>query len=88
MFVMIEVFKTNVRKKDQASMLVASIENSFAGYQANFDLDDCDNILRVQRHGREVCAALIIDLLERYGFDAEVLPDTEPVFPEYLNVDS
>ena len=85
---MIEVFKTNVQTKDQATMLVASIRKAFVDHQANFDLDDCDKILRVQSHGRDVCAALIIDLLERFGYDAEVLPDTEPVFPEYLNADS
>jgi hypothetical protein len=85
---MIEVFKTNVQSQDQASMLVASIEKALDGHQANFDLHDCDNILRVQCDGRDVRAAAIIGLLERYGFDAEVLPDTEPVFPEYLNADS
>jgi hypothetical protein len=41
---MIEVFKTNVQTKDQASMLVASIRKAFVDHQANFDLDDCDKI--------------------------------------------
>jgi hypothetical protein len=85
---MIEVFKTNVQTKHQASMLVASIQKSFVDYQANFDLDDCDNILRVQCDDGDVCATLVIDLLDRFGFDAQVLPDTEPVFPEYLNAGS
>jgi hypothetical protein len=83
---MIEVFKTNVADKHQAKMLVASIQETFADHKANFDLDDCDKILRVQCTNGDLCPSTIIHLLARLGFYAEVLPDNEPVFPEYLNV--
>ena len=45
---MIEVFKTNVNKPAQAEQLVQLIQQTFAGYNANFDLEDCDRILRIK----------------------------------------
>lgn len=45
---MIEVFKTNVQDKHQAEMLLEKIHATFYPCSANFDLEDCDNILRVK----------------------------------------
>jgi hypothetical protein len=72
---MIEVFSTNVTDPDHATMLLAHIHGEFAHYRANFDLDDCDNILRVVSSGENVDAHTLIGLLRRHGFHAEVLPD-------------
>ena len=44
----VEVFKTNVNKRRQANRLLDAIHNAFGNHKANFDLDDCDRILRVQ----------------------------------------
>jgi hypothetical protein len=44
---MIEVFKTNINCADKATQLVEQIHENFASYRANFDLNDCDRILRV-----------------------------------------
>lgn len=71
---MIEVFKTNVGEADKASQVIKLICTSFRGYQANFDLDDCDNILRVVSNNGQVYAHGIIQLLQRLGLHAEVLP--------------
>ncbi|HRO47650.1 hypothetical protein [Agriterribacter sp.] len=76
---MIEVFKTNVHNRRDAHMLIEQIERSFSNYQANFDLQDCDRILRVKCTSGTIQAALIIDLLKAAGFDAGVLPDHIPV---------
>jgi hypothetical protein len=72
---MIEVFKTNVTSATQANTLVDRIHHTFRNYRANFDLDDCDRILRVASSGF-VQEALIIALLRDSGFHAEVLPDS------------
>ncbi|HEX2847656.1 MAG TPA: hypothetical protein VHN59_14000 [Chitinophagaceae bacterium] len=72
---MIEVFKTDVKDKIFASILVEQIHKMYTGYTANFDLDDCDNILRVKSSSGIVQADPLILLLEKYGFRAEVLPD-------------
>ena len=70
---MVEVFKTNVNSDNDARMLVRLIEQRL-GYHANFDLNDCDRILRVQCS--EACVhASLISLLDEYGFNAEVLPE-------------
>jgi len=45
---MIEIFKTNVRYIKYASKVVAKIRFHFPELQVNFDLKDCDYILRVE----------------------------------------
>jgi hypothetical protein len=75
---MVEVFKTNVEFQEHAHMLVEQIHKVFPGYKANFDLDDCDNILRVVCASGSIHASLIINLLKHYGFTAQVLEDELP----------
>lgn len=75
---MIEVYKTNVIQNEQAQMLVDQIHSSFSQYKANFDLDDCDNILRVESTSGYIDSSFVIKLLDSFGFYAEALPDDEP----------
>ena len=75
---MVEVFKTNVNDKNTASILIDEIHQSFVAYTANFDLDDCDKILRVKSTHGIVHPSGLIKILHRYGFTAEVLPDDQP----------
>ena len=72
---MIEVFKTNVDNAQDAGRLIDFIHQRFVHYSANFDLQDCDNILRIESCNGEVHIPSVISLLSRYGFAAEVLPD-------------
>ena len=72
---MIEVFKTNVNDNHHANMLLHEIHSRFSRYTANFDLADCDNILRVKCACGSVEPGLLIDLLRQHGFHAEILPD-------------
>ncbi|HZE83377.1 MAG TPA: hypothetical protein VE035_03665 [Puia sp.] len=72
---MIEVFKTDVEDWRQAANLVDEIHSAFHNYTANFDLEDCDRILRVKCASGSVQPSFLIDLLKRSGFNAEVLPD-------------
>jgi len=76
---MIEVFKTNVTQKDQANTLIEQIHKHFMDYKANFDLADCDRILRVKAISGMVQPSLLIRLLNDFGFYAEVLPDDPPM---------
>ena len=71
----VEVFKTNVIDPGHASMLVEQIHKSFRDYKANFDLEDCDNILRVMTADGFIRASCLINLLNHLGFEAEVLPE-------------
>ena len=45
---MVEVFKTNVQEDKQSQMLMEKLSYHFPHCRINFDLEDCDNILRVE----------------------------------------
>ena len=75
---MIEVFKTNVRDRDHANMLIDQIHKTFVDYKANFDLEDCDNILRVKCTTGIIQSSFLINFLKGFGFNAEILPDEIP----------
>lgn len=67
----IEVFKTNVTREYQASIIVANLMQRFPGCRINFDLDDCDRILRIE--GPDFCATKVIALLQQKGFSCSIL---------------
>jgi len=71
---MVEVFKTTVTDTYYAKLLLRKIHARFPGYQANFDLSDCDRILRIEAAaGIEVHHIILI--VQRFGYHAEVLAD-------------
>jgi hypothetical protein len=72
---MIEVFKTDVDDSKYADILVEHIQRIFYGYEANFDLQDCDKILRVKSETGVVNSDRLIKMLNRFGFYAEILQD-------------
>ncbi|MFD1143188.1 hypothetical protein ACFQ4C_18825 [Larkinella insperata] len=72
---MIEVFKTDVKDTRHAKQLIWQIQQSFADYSVNFDLEDCDKILRIRSETGLVQASDVITILHNSGFKAEVLPD-------------
>jgi hypothetical protein len=72
---MIEVFKTDVSCREHANRLLEQIHKTFAGYKANFDLDDCDRVLRVVNRTGSVESLHFIDWLKKLGCTAEILPD-------------
>ena len=68
---MVEVFKTNVQKKTQCKMLLSILSEAFPSFKINFDLSDCDKVLRVEGDNME--ALRIMMLVKKYGFNCEVL---------------
>lgn len=68
---MIYVFKTSVKLKMQAKMLKPYIDNLLPYANWNFDLDDCDNILRIDSDIDVVLP--IITLLQNHHFNCEEL---------------
>ncbi|MFC0182457.1 hypothetical protein SAMN04515674_101418 [Pseudarcicella hirudinis] len=75
---MVEVFKTNVKNKNQAKMLIHLIYETFQGYVVNFDLEDCDRILRVKCESGCIESEDLIHFLQKLGVQAEILPDETP----------
>ncbi|HZV69106.1 MAG TPA: hypothetical protein VFG10_06160 [Saprospiraceae bacterium] len=82
---MIEVFKTNVTNEEDAQMLLGRIHDCDLRYKANFDLDDCDHILRVECKTGYVGSSYLIQLLDSFGFYAEVLPDDDSPGEKMMN---
>jgi len=68
---MVEVFKTNVQKKAQSKMLLCILSEAFPSFKINFDLSDCDKVLRVEGDNMEVLGIMI--LVKEYGFTCELL---------------
>jgi len=72
---MVEIFKTNITCPEKARQLVDKIHQTFASYTANFDLDDCDKVLRVVYGSADKPALGFIEWLNNFGCTAEALPD-------------
>ncbi|MEJ6980427.1 hypothetical protein WG906_08190 [Pedobacter sp. P351] len=72
---MVEVFKTDVKDLDLATLLIDQIKKTFVDYSANFDLQDCDNILRVESNTELIQSSALIAFLKALGCCAEILPD-------------
>ena len=70
---MIEVFKTNVQHRELAEQVASILQSRFTFCKINFDLEDCDKILRVE--GKQVCVETIIEILNTHGLQCEVLTD-------------
>ena len=68
---MVEVFKTNVQKKKQSKMLLYILSEAFPSFKINFDLSDCDKVLRVVGDNMETLR--IMKLVKEFGFNCEVL---------------
>jgi len=76
---MIEVFKTDVSDGRYARIIIEEIQMTFPYYEVNFDLQDCDKILRVKNTCGEVNSDRLINFVNQLGFHAEVLADNFPV---------
>ncbi|CAI2768539.1 hypothetical protein [Flavobacterium collinsii] len=68
---MIEVYKTNVQEVEQSLLIVGRLLEHFPDSRINFDLEDCDKILRI--HASSISNQRIIELLDSYGYHCEVL---------------
>ena len=68
---MVEAFKTNVQKKTQSKMLLCILSEAFPSFKINFDLSDCDKVLRVE--GDNIEALPIMILVKEYGVKCEIL---------------
>jgi hypothetical protein len=68
---MVEVFKTNVQEASEANKLVSLLLQHFPGSKINFDLHDCDKILRVE--GKNFANETIMVLVKENGFACDVL---------------
>ncbi len=73
---MILVFKTTIKNKTQVRK-VAPLLNGVLSPCAkwNFDLSDCDKVLRIESLHKTIDEKLIIQIIKNSGQAIEVMPD-------------
>ncbi|PWJ58258.1 hypothetical protein CLV98_104116 [Dyadobacter jejuensis] len=75
---MVEVYSTNVENQHQANLLLQHLGALFPAYEINFDLEDCDNILRVESAWETIDKRRLSKHLKHLGVVAQVLSDLPP----------
>jgi len=68
---MVEVFKTNVYAESNSEKIIKLLYKHFPECKINFDLDDCDNILRIE--GLAFETEKIKWIVKENGYMCEVL---------------
>lgn len=68
---MVEVFKTDVYEEERSIIIVQKLLEYFPENKINFDLEDCDKILRVE--GENIFSERIMELLNEEGHECEIL---------------
>ncbi len=68
---MIEVFTTNVEHEQQAGILCNILVNICPTCKINFDLEDCDKILRIE--GVDFDADNVVRVLHVNGYSCSIL---------------
>lgn len=69
----VKVFKTDVQDHLVARHIILFLQQTFSHYRINFDLDDCDRILRIESQEGTIEDAEIGLLIARYGHHCEPL---------------
>jgi hypothetical protein len=69
----IEVFKTNVGNKRAAKVILEEIGMHQPEYKCNFDLEDCDKILRIENASGKVDATLVMEIVEGKNYSCAIL---------------
>jgi hypothetical protein len=72
---MIEIFKTNVTNKRLASRVLKTLRTSLPCYHFNFDLEDCDRILRAQSTGEPIEITSIIKIVKDQYIEIRLFED-------------
>jgi len=71
----VKVFKTNVNDYLDASHIINLLQQAFSNCKINFDLHDCDKILRVESPQEFLNERDIQLLIAECGYHCEPLPD-------------
>ena len=68
---MVEVFKTNIQNGRQATAILKKLGQLFPKCRINFDLSDCDKILRVE--GTIASPEKVIEVVTTNGYECQLL---------------
>ncbi len=68
---MVEVFKTDVDDTTQSNLLEYVLSGEFTDYKVNFDLSDCDRILRIE--SSHINVDRVLSVVNGLGYRCQVL---------------
>lgn len=68
---MIEVFTTDIVAVQKAEQVLEKMQHFLPGTRINFDIEDCDHILRIE--GQDFCVTEILQWLKCQGVMANLL---------------
>ena len=68
---MVEIFKTNVTDERHAALILRLLKEQWPRYEVNFDLEDCDRILRIENDS--IDHLQIVAMMHMQGYACEVL---------------
>ena len=72
---MVEIFRTNVKNKRLAGKILKALQEHLPAFYFNFDLEDCDRILRVQSNECPVECVKIIQIVKGYSIEISLFED-------------
>ena len=71
----VEIFKTDVQERVRANKVLAMLGRKLPDYQANFDIEDEDRILRIESTTTQINSVEIESLLEGIGVYCKIFMD-------------
>ena len=72
---MVEVFKTSIQDLQQAGIVKQLLLVQNPLLEINFDLEDCDKILRIKNIEKAIDISSVLKVLNETGIYVEVLAD-------------
>jgi predicted RNA-binding protein YlqC (UPF0109 family) len=69
----VEIFKTTVNKPSEARLVVEKLQHRFPYYRINFDLADCDRILRVEARLGRIDIETIREIVRACNHDIDLI---------------
>jgi len=69
----VEIFKTNIQNNKDADKITTSLLSLYPIYLINFDLEDEENILRIETHKFEIKTDEIIKYIIKRGYSCKLI---------------
>lgn len=70
---MIGIFRTNINTDLDKLKVITAIQQEFPTKACSVDIEDCDKVLRIVAQDRPVNESEVIFLLQRMGFQCDIL---------------
>ena len=71
----VEIFKTNVTHTSEANFIIKNLHKHFPSCRVNFDLNDCDRILRIEGKAADIDIESILKIVKENNYEIELIED-------------